>query len=262
MAKAYTPSYSTNALAKNALNQLSSSLKDKKGRGMFTNDLDAYVSNQLRKDYADVIGYDQILKKMNKQSDAAWDLSRAQQIQAMNSAEAQNYADTQNAIAQMRGQLAGSASSGANRGAANATALQALLGLGQQTAQTTTEAMQGYQNTSREAAAARAQNAVNALDTAREGMNSMYDQSTSAYGADHTYGVQGLADSLGNVATGVNDAANQNRMNNGTNRTQLAIEQTTKKTQNTSTSTNTNKNYNTDKSTSTSVNKNYNYNRK
>lgn len=256
--KSYKPKYSTNKLASDAIKQLSSSLKDKNGRGMFTNDLDAYVSNQLRKDYKDVIGYDQILKKMNKQSDAAWDLSRAQQIQAMNTAEAQNYADTQNAIMQMRGQLAGSASSGANRGAANATALQALLGLGQQTAQTTTEAMQGYQNASREAAAARAQNAVNALDSAREGMNSMYENATSAYGADHTYGVQGLAESLGSLGAGINTDANSNRMNNATNQTNLDIENTTKRTSNTSTSTN--KNYNTDKSTS--VNKNYNYNRK
>lgn len=256
MAKAQKTAYSTADLTKGALAQLRASLKDENGRGMFTNDLDAYVSNQLRSDYADVLGYDNALNKMNAQSDAAWDLSRAQQIQAMNAAEAQNYANTQNAIAQMRGQLAGSASSGANRGAANATALQALLGLGQQNSQATTEGMQGYQTASREAAAARAANAVNALETAREGMNSMYDQATSAYGADHTYGVQGIAEGIGGIATGINtDFANM-RMNNDTNQTNLDIENTTKKTS----STNTNKNTSTE--TVKSTNKNYNYNRK
>lgn len=255
MAKAQQSTYSTNDLAKAALNQLSGSLKDKNGRGMFTNDLDAYVSNQLRSDFADVIGYDNALGKMNAQSDAAWDLSRAQQIQAMNSAEAQNYANTQNAVAQMRNQLAGSAASGANRGAANATALQALLGLGQQNAQTTTEGMQGYQNASREAAAARAQNAVNALETAREGMKSMYDQATSAYGADHTYGVQGIAEGLGNIATAVDTNAASMKMNNDTNQTNLDIENTVKKTQ----STNTNNNNN--KESGSVTYKNYNYKR-
>lgn len=254
MAKAQQSTYSVNDLAKAAFNQLSGSLKDKNGRGMFTNDLDAYVSNQLRSDFADVLGYDNALGKMNAQSDAAWDLARAQQIQAMNSAEAQNYANTQNAVAQMRGQLAGAAASGANKGAANATALQALLGLGQQNAQTTTEGMQGYQNASREAAAARAQNAVTALETAREGMEAMYDQATSAYGADHTYGVQGLAEGLGNIATAIDTNASSMQMNNDTNQTNLDIEGTTKKT----TSTNTN----TSKETVKSNNTNINYNRK
>ena len=221
--------YSTNDLVRAALDQLSGSLKDKNGRGMYTNDLDAYVSDQLRADYADVLGYDNALNKMNAQSDAAWDLARAQQIQAMNTAEAQNYAGTNSAIAQMRNALAGSASSGANRGAANATALQALLGLGQQNSQTTTTGMQGYQNAAREAAAARAQNAVQALDTAREGMNSMYENATSAYGADHTYGVQGVAESVGNIASGIDTAASSERMNNATNQTNKAVAETEQK---------------------------------
>lgn len=225
-------SYSTNSIAKKAAKQLGASLKDKNGRGMFTNDLDAYVTSQLRKDYADVLGYDNALKKMNAQSDAAWDLARAQQIEAMNAAEAQNYANTQNAVAQMRGALAGSASSGANRGAANATALQAMLGLGQQNAATTTEGMQGYQNTAREAAAARAENAVNALETAREGMNSMYENATSAYGADHTYGTQGVADAYGTVASGIDANASAERQNKQTNDTNLKVAKThTKSTQ-------------------------------
>lgn len=226
MATASKSTYSPTAIAQGAVDQLRSSLKDKNGRGMFTNDLDAYVSAQLRNDYADVLGYDNALNKMNAQSDAAWDLARAQQIEAMNAAESQNYANTQNAVAQMRNALIGSASSGANRGAANATALQALLGLGQQNAAATTEGMQGYQNAAREAAAARAANAVSALESAREGMNSMYENATSAYGADHTYGVQGIAEGIGNIAAGSDTAASSERMNNTTNQTNLDVANT------------------------------------
>jgi len=224
-----TSTYSTNGIAQKAVDQLSSSLADLK-----INDLDSYTkdSGRLRQDYKDFYDYNTILGRYNDQSDAAWDLSRQQQIEAMNRAEAQNYADTQNAVSQMRNALAGSASSGGNVGAANATALQALLGLGQQNAATTTEGMQGYQNASKEAAAARAANAVSALDTAREGMNSMYDQATSAYGADHTYGVQGAAEALGSIAAGADTNASSERMNNATNKTNVAIEQTTKKTKN------------------------------
>ena len=231
MAKSKSSDFTANKAAKNAATQLSNSLKDKNGRGMFTNDLDAYISKQLRKDYADVLGYDNALNKMNAQSDAAWDLARAQQIEAMNAAEAQNYANTQNSVAQMRSALAGSAASGANRGAANATALQALLGLGQQNSATTTEAMQGYQNAAREAAAARAENAVNALDTAREGMNSMYGNATSAYSADHTYGTQGVAESLGTVAAGIDANRSAEKQNTQTNDTNLKVAKTTQKSE-------------------------------
>ena len=238
--KAGKSKYSVNKLAKSAINQLQGSLS-----GLKINDLDSYSTTPvLREDYAPFIDYNSILERYNTQSDAAWDLSRQQQIQAMNQAEAQNYADTHNAVAQMRNALAGSASSGANVGAANATALQALLGLGQQNAQATTEGMQNYQNTSKEAAAARAANAVSALDSAREGMNSMYDNATSAYGADHTYGVQGVAEAVGTLGSAMEQSQSAERQNNATNQTNLAVEQTTKNTTNTSKSNNVNKNIN------------------
>ena len=240
--KAGTSEYSTNTLAQNAVNQLSGSLE-----GLRVNDLDAYLSDQLRRDYSQFTDYNSILGKYNRQWDAAWELSKQQQTDAMNRAEAQNYANTRDAVAQMRNTLAGSASNGRNVGAANASALQALLGLGQQNSATTTEGMQNYQNTSKEAAAARAANAVSSLDAAREGTNSMYDQATSAYGADHTYGMQGVADSLGTVTTAADTNASSERMNNATNLTNLAIEQTTKRTENTN------------RNKDTSVNRNYNY---
>ncbi len=232
MATASKSNYSVTDIAKKAVNQLSASLQDENGRGMFTNDLDAYLSDILRRDYAPFTDYNSILGKYNNQSDASWDLARQEQIQAMNAAESQNYANTQNAIAQMRNVLAGSAASQANRGAANATALQALLGLGQQNAQATTAGMQGYQNTAREAAAARAANAVSALDSAREGTDSMYGNATSAYNADHLYGTQGVAESYGNIAAGSDTAASSERMNNTTNQTNLDVANTTSKSKN------------------------------
>ena len=241
--------YSITAIAKNAVGQLQRSLTDRQGNRMAVNDLNSYVTDQLRGDYSPFTDYGSILNKYNAQSDAAWALSRQQQIEAMNMAEAQNYADTRNAVTQMRNALARSASSGANTGAANATALQAMLGLGQQNSQTTTTGMQNYQNTSKEAAAARAANAVSSLDAAREGVNSMYGNATSAYNSDHLYGNQGIAEAVGTLAAATDTNASSERMNNATNQTNLAVEQTTKKTDNTSTST----------STGTSVNKNYNY---
>lgn len=239
MATAKKSTYTPTDIAQNAVDQLSASLREENGRKMFVNDLDAYLSDLLRQDYSNVIGldrndyYNSALNRMNTQSDASWDLARQQQIQAMNAAESQNYANTQSAIAQMRNALAGSASSGANRGAANATALQALLGLGQQNSQATTAGMQGYQNTAREAAAARAANAVSALETARESMNSMYGNATSAYNSDHLYGTQGVAESYGSVAAGSDTAASSERMNNTTNQTNLDVANTTTKTKNT-----------------------------
>lgn len=227
----YNTTTSANTLARNSLSQMQNSLTDRHGNRMAVNDLDSYVTDQLRNDYSDFTDYGSILNKYNAQSDASWDLSRAQQIQAMNSAEAQNYANTQNSIAQMRNALAGSASSGANRGAANATALQALLGLGQQNSQTTTEAMQGYQNTSREAAAARAANAVSALDSAREGTNSMYENATSAYNSDHLYGNQGIAESIGTLASGMHTDTTNDKMNKDTNATNLKVAKTTQKSE-------------------------------
>ena len=231
-------SYSTTAIAKNAVNQFADSLKYRDGTRMAANSLNEYAGDaQLRQDYSPFTNYDAILGNYNAASDAAYDLARAEQIQAMNAAEDQNYSNTKSAIQQMRQALAGSASSGANRGAANATALQALLGLGQQNASTTTAGMQGYQNTAKEAAAARAQNAVTALEAAKGGVDSMYGQATSAYNSDHLYGNQGIAGAVGTIASAVdtnasNERANaatnasNERMNNATNKTNLKVAKT------------------------------------
>lgn len=230
MATAGTSTYSTNSLAKSAVDQFTNSLRYRDGTRMATNSLDEYASNGLlRADYAPYTDEASILARYNAASDAAYDLSKQEQIQAMNAAEDQNYANTKSAIQQMRQALAGSASTGANRGAANATALQALLGLGQQNASTTTAGMQGYQNTAKEAAAARAQNAVSALEAAKGGVDSMYGQATSAYNSDHLYGNQGIADAAGTMASAVDTNASSERMNNATNQTNASVANTNTK---------------------------------
>ena len=204
-------SYSTTSIAKNAVNQFADSLKYRDGTRMAANSLNEYAGDaQLRQDYSPFTNYDAILGNYNAASDAAYDLARAEQIQAMNAAEDQNYSNTKSAIQQMRQALAGSASSGANRGAANAT----------------TAGMQGYQNTAKEAAAARAQNAVTALEAAKSGVDSMYGQATSAYNSDHLYGNQGIADAAGTIASAVDTNASSERMNDATNKTNLKVAKT------------------------------------
>lgn len=233
-AKAGTSTYSPNSIAKQAVTQLRHSLLDRTGKRMAVNSLNEYATDAtLRNDYAPYTNEAGILNRYNNASDAAYALSKQEQIQAMNAAEDQNYSNTKSAIQQMRQTLAGSAVSGASRGAANATALQALLGLGQQNAATTTEAMQGYQNTAREAAAARAQNAVQALQDAKSGMDSMYTQATSAYNSDHLYGNQGIADATGTIASAMDTNQSSERMNNATNRTNASIANTETKSKQT-----------------------------
>ena len=227
--KASSKTYSTTGIAKNAVNQFANSLKYRDGTRMAVNSLNEYAGDaQLRQDYSPFTNYDAILGNYNTASDAAYDLARAEQIQAMNAAEDQNYSNTKSAIQQMRQALAGSASSGAN---------QALLGLGQQNANATTAGMQGYQNTAKEAAAARAQNAVTALEAAKSGVDSMYGQATSAYNSDHLYGSQGIADAAGTIASAIDTNASSERanaatnasnerMNNATNKTNLKVAKT------------------------------------
>ena len=134
-----------------------------------------------------------------------------------------NYANTKNAIAEMRRNLVGSASSGANVGAANATALQALLGLGQQNNEGTTQGLQNISNIGRERSAALAQNAVEAINQANAATNDMYGAGTSAYGSDRGYGAQGAAQGIAEVRAG--DLANVSNqvMNQQTNASQEAI---------------------------------------
>lgn len=208
--------YTTNALAKEALDNLNPTIK-----GLRINDLTSYSSpesalgKQLRKDFITDENY--IRGRMDDAVAAAYDANRATAIQDALAAEDTNYANTRNAIAEMRKNLIGSASSGANVGAANATALQALLGLGQQNAQTTTDSLRAINDVSRQRSAALAQNAVEAINTANDATSKMYEPATSSYSADHTYGVQGAAEALGTLASAVDTANATERQTDNTN---------------------------------------------
>ena len=210
--------YSTNQLAKSAVDALLPVIQ-----GLRVNDLAAYTSpnsvlgRQLRSDF--IRDEKQILGALNNATNAAYDMNRAQAIEDAISAEDTNYANTRNAIAEMRRNLIGSGSSGANVGAANATALQALLGLGQSNAQTTTESLRAINNVSRQRASQLAENAVTAINTANEATAKMYDPATSAYGSDRSYAAQGAAGALGDLAAAIDTAASQERQTSDTNRT-------------------------------------------
>lgn len=236
--------YKTTSLANRAVSRLRPVLS-----GLKVNDLNSYVSNKsrVRKDFIRDENY--IRDALENATNRAYDVNRAQALQDAINAEDTNYANTKNAIAEMRRNLIGAGSSGANVGAANAAALQALLGMGQQNAQVTTEGLRNVNNISRERAAALAQNAVDAINTANDATAKMYDAATSSYASDRSYAAQGAAEALGQLAAAADTAASQERQTTQTNRTNarmnkytadknLEIEKTTKKTQNT----NTNKN--------------------
>ena len=231
--------YTTTDLARQAMNMLNPIVN-----GIRVNDLNSYVSDnsRVRQDFIRDENY--IRSALENATNRAYDVNRAQALQDAINAEDTNYANTRNAIAEMRRNLVGSGSSGANVGAANATALQALLGLGQQNTQTTTEGLRNINNVSRERAATLAQNAVDAINTANDATAKMYDAATSSYASDRSYAAQGAAEALGNLAAAADSAASQERQTNETNAVNermnkytadknLEIEKTTKKTQNT-----------------------------
>lgn len=188
--------------------------------GLKVNNLDAYITDQLRNDFIRDENY--IRGSLNNATNASYDVQRAQALRDAVNAENTNLANTRNAISEMRKQLIGSASSGANVGAANATALQALLGLGQQNTQVTTEGLQNVNNVERERAATLAQNAVDAINQANSATNDMYGAATSAYGSDRSYAAQGAAEAVGNIKSSDITNQSQERMNTATNEANLA----------------------------------------
>lgn len=188
--------------------------------GLKTNDLDSYVSQQMRDDFIRDEAY--IRGSLNNATNASYDVQRAQALRDAANAENTNLANTRNAISEMRKQLIGSASSGANVGAANATALQALLGLGQQNTQVTTEGLQNVNNVERERAATLAQNAVDAINTANSATNDMYGAATSAYGSDRSYAAQGAAEAVGNIKAARDTNVSNITMNRESNEANIA----------------------------------------
>lgn len=223
--------YSTVDLANNALRTLTD-VTGTDGLQLYNTDLVSNYYNRMRNDMAaDGYMYDRagIQALMDEATQRAYEQQHAELQQAGNAAEQQQANNTRDAVAQMRRGLAGSASSRANVGAANATALQALLGLGQTNSALSTQALQNVQNTAREKSAAMAQNAVNALTTANDAVNNIYSQANSAYGSDQAAGGErayGSTQGLGTAAGAVDTAASNERMNSATNRTNQSIAET------------------------------------
>lgn len=219
---ASTAKYSTAKLARNAVDLLRPVL-----RGLRVNDLNSYVdeSSRVRQDFIRDENY--IRTALNNATNAAYEVSRAQALQDAANAEDTNYNNTRNAIAEMRRSLIGSGSSGANVGAANASALQALLGLGQQNTETTTEGLRNINNIGRERAATLAQNAVDAINQANEATAKMYDAATSAYASDRSYAAQGAAEALGNLAAAADTNKTAIRTTNATNKTNSSMNDVT-----------------------------------
>ena len=146
----------------------------------------------------------------------------------LNKAEDTAYANTQNSISELRKSLAGSIATGANRGSAAATALQAMLGLGQQNSQLVTEGLQNIQGIAGERAEALAQNAVEAISQANTAKGQQANVATEMYNADQTRSSAAMQ-ALGELA-GVKHTNRTNKdMNNATNKTNLAVAKTPQK---------------------------------
>lgn len=234
------PKYTPMQIAKTGANALkktlstrSMSLYDPSKPARYYNNADGFITDR-----------ETIQGALDAATNAAYDAQVQEAYQALNASERQNDANTRNAISEMRRSLAGSASSGGNTGAANATALQALLGLGQSNSEATTGNIQNVQNLASERQAALRQNAADAIEAANSANASKWSVAESLYGSDqNAVGQQnyGSSQGLASLLAGM-DAANQSGKESGaTNLTNLKVERTTKKTKSTNKNTNINK---------------------
>lgn len=137
-------------------------------------------------------------------------------------AENSAYANTNNAVSEIRKNLAGSAATGANRGSAAATALQSLLGLGQQNNEMVTTGLQNIVDVADQKAAALAANANTAIDTSNNAKNLQSNSATSVYSTDGTMWSE-LTAALSSLASSLNTDNTNLTMSNNTNATNEAI---------------------------------------
>ncbi len=178
-----------------------------------------------------ITGLGQIQGAMDKATQAAYDQKRTEAMQGLNAAEDSAYANTQEAIRGLRNSMAQSAASGANRGAAGANAVQALLGLGQQNNALTTQGLQNIQNVAGERAAQLAQNASDAIDKANSARSSQAGAANEKYTADQNYR-SAAATALGGLSGSRHTDVYDYKMNQQTNKSNQKIAKTTQKTKN------------------------------
>lgn len=171
-----------------------------------------------------------ILDTLNAATNAAYDVNMKEANLGLNRAEDTAYSNTQNAVNELRNSMASSTASGANRGAAGAAALQAILGLGQQNTSLVTEGMQNVQKVAGERAAALKENAASAIEQSNSARAQQATAANEKYTADQTRAAEAIS-ALGALAGTIQTNRANRIMNDDTNKTNKKIANTTQKQQ-------------------------------
>ena len=176
---------------------------------------------------------DQIQGAMDEATRAAYINQRNQAKQDMSRAENTLVADRNANVQALRQSLAGSAAAGGSQGAANASALQALLGLGQKNAEANTAALQNLQNLSSEERASMAENAALAIDKSNTALGQAGNLSNEKFASDLTYDstataaladfAQGIYDSRANMNIARETNASNERQTKATNKANVKV---------------------------------------
>lgn len=204
--------YTTTDLAKKALSDLTSALN-----------LDADLDT--RNLYGIMSDRGAIQDVLENATRAAYEQQAREALASYDMAEDTMYTNNRDTIGKMRGQLAGDSLRGANVGAANATALQAILGLGAQNAASTTEGLRNLYGVQDKKTAALAQNAADALTQSNAAKAQEGGIATSRYASDSERAAY-AAEAMGALASALDTNAANERMNSATNKTNKAVSQT------------------------------------
>lgn len=184
-----------------------------------------------------------IQSALDAATNAAYDVEAREANLGLNRAESSAQNNIQNTANALRGQLATSNASGGNVGAANATALQAILGLGQQNNALVTEGLQGVQGVAGKRSSALAGNAATALEQSNAARGQQATAANEKYTADQTRSAEALS-SAGALAGTVHTNQVNRAMNDDTNTANKKIANTTQKQKVTQVTKNTNINKN------------------
>ena len=194
----------------------------KEASNRFLSSYDKGVTQDTSNPFNFIVDYADILGKLNDATNKAYDLKTKEAQRGLVDAENSAYANTNNAINELRKTLAGSAANNASKGSAAATALQSMLGLGQQNNELVTTGLQGLYDIADERASTLAQNAANAIETSNAGKSLQANASNSKYSSDSTMWSQ-VAAALSSLMSTTNTDYVNKIMNDATNKTNLKI---------------------------------------
>ena len=194
----------------------------KEASNRFLSSYDKGVSQDTSNPFNFIVDYADILGKLNDATNKAYDLKTKEAQRGLVDAENSAYANTNNAINELRKTLAGSAANNASKGSAAAVALQSMLGLGQQNNDLVTTGLQGLYDIADERASTLAQNAANAIETSNAGKSLQANASNSKYSSDSTMWSQ-VAAALSSLMSTTNTDYVNKIMNDATNKTNLKI---------------------------------------